>query len=86
MKKFITILKSPFSSGSNTPMTRSRANSIDLDSSYDMIGEEERALIMAERARVLEELLASSGFMNGPHETHKKSIKRTVIMPNNTSV
>jgi hypothetical protein len=86
MQRVITILKSPFSSGASTPMTRSRANSIDLDSSYDMIGEEERTLIMQERDRVLEELLASYGFMNDPHEQHKKTIKKTVVMPNNISV
>ncbi len=86
MQKVITILRSPFSSGANTPMTRSRANSIDMDSSFDMIGDEERAMIMAERARVLEELLVSSGFMSGPHETRKKTFKKTTIMPNNTNV
>lgn len=86
MQKVVAILKSPFGSGANTPVSRSRANSVDLDSSYDMIGDEERALIMAERSRVLEELLVSSGFMDGRHGTRKKTIKRTVVMPNNTSV
>ena len=75
----ITILKSPFTSGTNTPVSRSRANSIDLDSSFDMIGDEERAAIIAERARVLQELLEVSGFMGGG--SRRKHVRRTTVTP-----
>ncbi len=85
MHRIIKVLKSPFSSGTNTPMSRSRANSIDMDSSYDMIGEEERILIMIERARMLEELLESAGFTDGNNERRErpKKVKKTVVMPRN---
>ncbi len=76
MRKILSILKSFPRSGNNTPATRSRANSIDLDSSYDMIGYEERAEMVAQ-------VLIDEGFISDSIQTEKRIIKKTAIMPDN---
>ncbi len=66
-------IKSPFNSNNNTP-NRSRANSIDLDSSYDMLSN-------GDRERILRQLLSEAGFLNDESIETKKTNKITNIHP-----